>query len=127
MLQRPSLETKRYYPKTGETKGKIDVNTIKLDDFVEANNISHINILKIDIQGAEKMAFEGAENLLKNSKVDIIYFETMFVELYESNPLFNELWEFLSKFDYSIYALHNLNFAYNGQVKYGDAILGMSH
>jgi len=47
----------------------------KGDDYVESRMIDRINYLKVDVEGAEKMVFEGFTNTLKQNKIDIIQFE----------------------------------------------------
>jgi len=52
---------------------KITVNTDTIDNYCSINNISEIDILKIDVEGSEKRVLLGAEKTLK--KVKIIYTE----------------------------------------------------
>ncbi len=47
---------------------QIKIKSIRLDDWAIENKISHIDLLWMDVQGAEKEVIEGAENLLKNTK-----------------------------------------------------------
>jgi FkbM family methyltransferase len=47
---------------TGTTK------TISLDDFVTNNNIEKVDFIKMDIEGAEPLALEGAINTIKKFK-----------------------------------------------------------
>lgn len=42
------------------------VNTIKLDDFIVKNNIDYINLIKIDVEGAELEVIQGMSYLLTN-------------------------------------------------------------
>ena len=42
------------------------VSTITLDDWVKQNNISKIDFIKADIEGAERLMLEGAQWVLKN-------------------------------------------------------------
>ena len=51
----------------------VAVNT--LDDFLAVNNISHIDFLKIDIEGHELEFFKGAINTLKNGIIRRIMIE----------------------------------------------------
>jgi len=51
---------------------KFKVDTVTLDSEFPDRNIS---FLKIDVQGAEEKVLKGAEKLLKENKVDILYIE----------------------------------------------------
>lgn len=72
------------------------VTTTRLDTYIEHKNISHINFLKIDIEGHEIAAFEGLGRYLNGDFIDFIQFEygganldshTSLMELY---TLFNK-------------------------------------
>ncbi len=51
------------------------VQTIRLDDYVVAQDIKHINFLKIDIEGHELAAFEGLGAYLNSGFIDFVQFE----------------------------------------------------
>ena len=51
-------------------------------------------MMKIDVQGFELNVLRGSENTLKN--VDIILIETSFYELYKNQPLFKDIFGFLT-------------------------------
>jgi FkbM family methyltransferase len=44
------------------------VKVTTLDDFVKANNITEVNLIKIDVEGHEQDVLRGATSLLKNMK-----------------------------------------------------------
>lgn len=68
------------------------IQTMALDDIKE---ISDVDYIKIDVQGAELSVFKQAQRLLKS--VSIIHTEVCFVELYENQPLFADVDSFLRK------------------------------
>lgn len=49
-------------------KAPITIKTRKLDDVLKENNIDKIDFIKIDVEGAELMVLQGAENALKKSE-----------------------------------------------------------
>lgn len=51
------------------------VDAVTLDQYCNAKNIKHIALLKIDIEGAEYYAFQGAKNMLREGLIDVILFE----------------------------------------------------
>lgn len=121
LLPRPENE-RRYYPTKALPKDVIQVDTISIDQFADENNISEIDVLKFDIQGGELEALKGAIKLLEAQKIKVIYSEILFVHLYEQNPLFKDVWDFLEGYNYSLYDFSIFKKASNGQVIYGDAI-----
>jgi FkbM family methyltransferase len=46
-----------------------------IDNFVRENNISKVDFIKVDVEGAEKLVFEGAKELLASSRKLTILFE----------------------------------------------------
>ena len=78
------------YPSWAQVMERIWVPTVRLDDVEE---ISNIDYLKIDIQGAELEVFRNAPNLL--SDCCVIHTEVEFLPLYENQPLFSEVEIFL--------------------------------
>lgn len=51
------------------------VEMITLDSYCIANNIQHINLLKIDTEGNELSVISGASRLINNQSIDFIQFE----------------------------------------------------
>jgi Methyltransferase FkbM domain len=62
------------------------VETRRLDDIPEMEGT---DFLKIDVQGAELMVFDGAARILDNALV--VHTEVQFVPLYKGVPLFAEI------------------------------------
>jgi len=53
----------------------LDIEVVRLDDFLTPYFNGAVNLVKMDIQGAEGMAFEGMEKLLAKSEQLIIFTE----------------------------------------------------
>jgi protein O-GlcNAc transferase len=70
--------------------GARPVQTTRLDDV---EGIGEVDFIKLDIQGAELMALQNAERLLKDTSA--IQVEVEFLELYEGQPLFADVDRFL--------------------------------
>ena len=78
-------------------KSTEQVRINKLDDFLKAQNIDRVDFIKIDVQGAELDIFKGGKNAL-NDVLKIVC-EVEFVPLYEDQPLFGDVCNFLAKKD----------------------------
>jgi FkbM family methyltransferase len=85
-----------------ETKKQIVVETIKIDDFCQKNSIAHLDILKMDVQGAEYSALYGANFMLSNQKIALIYLELIICPTYEGQK---KLHEYLALFETHRYVL----------------------
>jgi FkbM family methyltransferase len=121
LLPRPS-SGRRYYPKKDELLEKIEVEVACLDDFCIENPFQVPDILKIDIQGGEMMAFEGARKILESGQLKLILLEAMFVPHYEGGALLRDIWNVLAKYGYSIFNFYDSVTASNGQLRFCDAL-----
>jgi FkbM family methyltransferase len=61
-------------PDLGDS-GAERVQTVCLDQFCQHHAIDHVDLLKLDIQGHEHSALEGAEHLIRAGRVGIIFME----------------------------------------------------
>ncbi len=55
-------------------EGSETIQVLRLDDFVKERNITHIEFMKIDVEGVEKEVVEGGMETLMN-KVDNLFIE----------------------------------------------------
>ena len=78
------------FPEWGRVVDIVPVQTVRLDDVAET---AGLDLLKIDIQGAELMVFRNALDRLDDATV--IQTEVEFLPLYEGQPLFSEVEQFL--------------------------------
>jgi FkbM family methyltransferase len=72
----------------------------RFDDIVKDLKLEKQLLMKIDVQGFELKVLKGAEETLKH--VAVIILETSFYELYQSQPLFKDIYNYLigSGFNY---------------------------
>jgi FkbM family methyltransferase len=57
------------------TGAAIEVQTITLDDYLAAENVGDVSLMKIDIEGAEVKALEGARRLLSSERAPLLMIE----------------------------------------------------
>lgn len=74
-----------------------------LDDFCKSNQLMEIDLLKIDTEGFELEALEGAKELLGNNAISIIQFEFNEVNIVKRRYL-RDFYDTLENFDF--YRLH---------------------
>ncbi len=88
-----------------ETSGKIlKIRSTSLDAFVDRKHISHIHLLKVDVEGAEMLVFNGAKKLFAQKRIDVVMFEVgPAVEIY--HPTLRAIQEFMTSYGYTIYTM----------------------
>jgi len=72
----------------------IKVPMMKLDSILPSLDLRHPVLMKIDVQGYELEVLKGAEETLKN--VTALVVETSFEELYKDQPLFEDVYTWLT-------------------------------
>ncbi len=90
----------------------IDIKTTNLDTWAEQNNISDVDYIKLDVQGAELEILSGGRNLLKKSLG--LEIEVEFTELYIGQPLFADVDNFMRKEGFTFF-----NFLYTHNTHFG--------
>lgn len=98
-LYKPNEDLNKLYYNLEVTKliKESEIDTISLDFFAEKYDVIDIDFIKIDVQGAELDIFQGATKSLQN--VLQIVCEVEFIPLYENQPLFGDVCNFLKKND----------------------------
>lgn len=99
----------------------VDVPAVTLDQFCAAEGLTRIDLLKMDIQGGEGMALEGAAALLAQRAVRLIYLEVEFAPLYDGQAYFCDVTGILNRHGYQLFGLYNLMHGDRG-LGWGDAI-----
>jgi FkbM family methyltransferase len=72
-----------------------------LDSYCSDHNIDEIAFMKVDVEGAEKMVFEGAHLMLKNKKIKCGVFE-IGETLKDAGTSDREICELLENYGYTI-------------------------
>jgi FkbM family methyltransferase len=78
------------FPIWGQVVATESVDTVRLDDIAETSGLT---FLQMDIQGAELLALQHAQNRLRDALV--LHLEVEFLPLYVDQPLFSDVEQFL--------------------------------
>ena len=90
----------------GKVQKEIEVNGIRIDTYMENNNIQNIDLLCIDLQGYELQAIKSMGEKIKTVKYIIT--ECSIVSTYKNGAIFSELNDYLEKY----------GFKYNNSTKF---------
>ena len=64
-----------------------EVEIMTLDGFAEREGLVRIDVLKLDVQGAEVLVLRGAESLLRRRAIGLVATEVNFVDVYRCQAL----------------------------------------
>ena len=72
-----------------------------LDNYIAENNITHIDLMKMDVEGAEFLIFQGGINMFKEEMVNIIQFEYN-LTLKDAGFFMADITNYISQFNYCL-------------------------
>jgi FkbM family methyltransferase len=97
----------------------ITVPTLTVTELMTREKMESVDLLKLDLQGAERLVVTGAESIL--DRVQVIYTEVFFERLYSGAWLFWEMNEFLSARGFKLCGLSNIVHAADGDLVQANA------
>jgi FkbM family methyltransferase len=93
-----------------DLRSEIQVQVLTLDGYCADHGIEHIDLLKLDTQGYELKVLDGASGLLGRQAVPLIYLEVGFIPLYQGQPMFPQVYQYLYDRAYRLVWLYESNF-----------------
>jgi len=120
----PSVQSGSFVDRHTIIAETYEVRSATLDDYCLDKGIEYIDILKMDVQGAELQVLKGGEKLLKENRINLIYAEVWFTEAYAGQPFYEDIALFLRNFGYRSFGLYNMHWdtKLNGKNLWADAI-----
>jgi FkbM family methyltransferase len=111
LLQTDPSRLSETYQAIQKTVQVIEVPTQTIDGYCGDSAIERIDIVKLDIQGGELKALQGARNMLSQGKIGIIYAEAFMLPFYQDQPMLGHICEYLSEFHYVLHGIYNVAFS----------------
>lgn len=100
---------------------KISVKTMSIDSFLSVNPLEQIDLLKIDVQGAERLVLLGASKTL--SKVKVIILEISFYDYYEQQSSFLDVERIIAPFGFKLFSISEIsNNPMNGRTDWAEVV-----
>jgi hypothetical protein len=86
----------------------VTVPTQTLDAFCNEHQIDSIDILKLDVQGAEKKVLAGAVNLLNRRAIKTVYLEMIIAPTYVGQSRLDEIFKLMNDGDLSLVDIYDI-------------------
>jgi FkbM family methyltransferase len=103
-----SSETSRIQGTSSLGQHSEDVDTVTLDEFCATAHIAAVDLVKLDIEGAELQALAGAARLIEDGRIDAIQFELGSAALSVGANLFKFWTQYSSRFEFYLVMTHGL-------------------
>jgi FkbM family methyltransferase len=94
----------------GREVRRTPVPVVTLDDYCASHEIARVDVLKSDTQGYELEVFRGAEQMLTEGRVRLVYCEVTFIEMYQGLPRLDELWGFLADRGFRLVSFYHMRY-----------------
>ena len=104
------------------TKEVLDVSLTTVDQIVEEENIKKIDILKLDVQGAEYKVMAGAKKSMEKEMISLIYTEIITIPTYENQKEFDEVLKMFRHYGFELFNIYNSGHTEKGRLQYIDAV-----
>ncbi|HEY7269511.1 MAG TPA: FkbM family methyltransferase [Dehalococcoidia bacterium] len=98
---------------------RFEVKLVRLDDYLQSHPVPRIDLMKIDVEGAEVRVLRGARKTIERFS-PLIVFEVCPAWLAKMQTSPAELFAELVSHDYSIHALPGRKLSWDRRVKLGD-------
>lgn len=97
-LRAPSGDLYDIWPQFKDAFVKGKMNSVRLDTFIESKGVDHIDLLYMDVQGAEDLVIEGGRNAFDN-KVKYLYTEYSNREIYQGEKGLSQILALLPTYE----------------------------
>ena len=112
----------RHFAKDLSEEKTVTVPGVSLDDLFAQESIAAVDLMKVDIQGAERLLIQGGQDALR--RVSVLSMEVLFEPLYQGCALFGELHELLRPLGFHLHGFHGWRRGPEGFLLYADAVFG---
>ncbi len=118
------LNTMRDSPGLGaldvRVASKVSCQSVTLDAIFNETGLFHVDLLKLDVQGAEHLVIRGGGKTLANTAM--IWTEISFKRLYKGSCLYNEVFDLLGDAGFKLYDLETGFRSPRGELLQADAL-----
>lgn len=105
-----------------DTKDIVQAQFKTIDAVLDQLAITKIDILKLDVQGAEPLVLEGASAACKKEIIQIIYSEIIIQPTYIGQKRLDEVLAVFFNYGFDLHNIYNLSYTSKGRLRQVDAI-----
>lgn len=96
-------------PSSEEKGERNEVEVVRFDDFLAANRLDYVDLLKTDTEGHDLAVLEGAEATLAKRRIGYVLCEAGFTDADKNHSYFPPIAAFLERFGYRLFCFYGLS------------------
>jgi FkbM family methyltransferase len=108
-----------------DTVGKTEVLISTIDEVAQKERIPCIDILKLDVQGAEYDVVLGAADMIRSWKIKYVYSEIIIMPTYVGQKELDEFLQLMREMGFVLHNFYNGCFTNDGRINQTDCLLGL--
>jgi FkbM family methyltransferase len=105
-----------------ETQNVVKAEFKTIDSVLDAMNIPRIDILKLDVQGAEPLVMEGALSACRTGIIGLVYSEIIIQPTYKGQKRLDESLATFYANGFDLFSIYNMSFTAEGRLRQVDVI-----
>ena len=102
--------------------GQIEVEALKLDDWAAKFVPEGKLVMKLDVQGAERLVIAGARNLLAAGRIIAFYSEVCLIPQYEGQATFDQVDDAMRQAGFVLFNIYPCGKDATGRAVWTDAL-----
>jgi FkbM family methyltransferase len=102
------------------TVEQVTVPVISIDAYCAQEDLSRVDIVKLDLQGYDYHALLGAKNILPGARVVLV--EVLFAEIYQGCHLFPDILRLMGDYGFTLFTLSGIHYGSHDELLWADAI-----
>jgi len=100
--------------------GQVEVDVTTIDEYCRSKGLTQVDIVKLDLQGYDYQALQGARTTLERSRIVLV--EVLFTEIYKGAGLFPDILGLLRGSGFDLYTLCGLQYGNESKLLWANAI-----
>jgi len=105
-----------------ETREITQAQFMTIDSVIERLHIPRIDLLKLDVQGAEPLVMEGASEVCRRGIIHVVYSEIITQPTYKDQKRFDEVLSSFYNNGFEIYNIYYMSLMREGRLRQVDVI-----
>lgn len=99
---------------------QVEVAVTTIDEYSQTKAINRVDLIKLDLQGYDYLALQGARSTLVNVKIVLV--EILFANIYQGGGTFQDILNLMRECSFELHTLCGLQYGDKSKLLWADAV-----